>query len=107
MIVTHLGNGGPLVQQQNVLAEFAGLENVILVGDFNFKPDSEQYRLTTQTYIDAWLAADTAEVNGSGWDPQDRIDHVFVSPGIHVNSARYLVGPASDHPALVVDISIP
>jgi len=32
------------------------------MGDFNFRPDSPQYRLTTATLQDGWLAAEKKEV---------------------------------------------
>lgn len=36
----HLGNGGPLIQQQTILNEIRDSANVILMGDFNFTSDS-------------------------------------------------------------------
>ena len=33
----------------------AGKENIILMGDFNFRPDTVQYQLTTRTLADSWL----------------------------------------------------
>jgi endonuclease/exonuclease/phosphatase family metal-dependent hydrolase len=100
VFVTHLGNGGPMVQQQAILREVEGKENVILLGDFNFGPDSDQYRLTTDVLDDSWLlrwpAVDkrTVDFKGQG------IDHIFVSPGTLIADARYLPGPESDHPAV-------
>ncbi|RPI32624.1 MAG: endonuclease/exonuclease/phosphatase family protein, partial [Chloroflexota bacterium] len=48
LLVTHLGNGGPMVQQEAVLQEIAALPAPLAaMGDFNFRPDTEQYRLTT------------------------------------------------------------
>jgi endonuclease/exonuclease/phosphatase family metal-dependent hydrolase len=99
VFVTHLGNGGPMVQQEAILSEVEGQENVILLGDFNFNPDSDQYRLTTELLDDSWAlqwpAADkrTAGFNGKG------IDHIFVSPGTRVSDAQYLPDAESDHPA--------
>jgi endonuclease/exonuclease/phosphatase family metal-dependent hydrolase len=40
----------------------------------------------------------------SDFAPVDMIDHMFVSPGLAVRSARYINSPQSDHPALVVEI---
>lgn len=105
IFVTHLGNDGPIVQQEAVLKEIDGLENVIAMGDFNFRPDSEQYRLTTSTLEDAWLLKWTSGVDDQGYNPTRRIDHIFVSPGTTVAEARYLTQPESDHPALVVEIA--
>jgi endonuclease/exonuclease/phosphatase family metal-dependent hydrolase len=105
VIVTHLGNGGPIVQQEAILQELDGLENVIAMGDFNFRPDSEQYALTTQTLEDAWLLRWPSGVDDTGHDPARRIDHVFLSPGLTVQEARFHTGPESDHPALIVELS--
>jgi endonuclease/exonuclease/phosphatase family metal-dependent hydrolase len=105
VFVTHLGNGGPLVQQAEILARVQGQSNVILMGDFNFRPDSEQYRLTTVDLEDAWVVQAASAENRPDFDPQRRIDHIFVSPDAHVAEARYLISRNSDHPALWADIS--
>lgn len=103
ILVTHLGNDGPMIQQQNILQMLQGKQNVIAMGDFNFKPDTEQYRLTTQTFADAWVLV------GSPLPPtlqaDHLIDHVFVSPDVPVQSVTYIDSPAADHPALVVEIN--
>jgi endonuclease/exonuclease/phosphatase family metal-dependent hydrolase len=101
--VTHLGNGGPIVQQEELLEEIAP-ENVILMGDFNFRPDTAQYRLTTKVLDDAWALRWPQGVDDEGRQFPERIDHVFVSPGTDVIAARYDTEPESDHPALVVEI---
>ena len=87
-----------------------GQENVILMGDFNFRPDSTQYERTTALLDDAWLLRWPEGVDDQGrrfdgrgaFDP--RIDHVFVSPGTAVADAYYITDPESDHPALAVEI---
>jgi endonuclease/exonuclease/phosphatase family metal-dependent hydrolase len=104
VFVTHLGNGGPIVQQEAILQELDGLENVIAMGDFNFRPDSEQYTLTTQTLEDAWLLRWPSGIDDKGHKPDRRIDHVFLSPGLNVQEARFHTGPESDHPALIVEL---
>ena len=103
VLVTHLGNDGPIVQQEAILKEIGGLENVILMGDFNFRPDTVQYQLTTATLEDAWLRVWPQGVDGEGRRFDRRIDHVFVSPGMAVGDAWYITDPESDHPALVVE----
>ncbi len=103
--VTHLGNGGPLVQQTAILERVGEQPDVILMGDFNFRPETEQYRLTTAGLVDAWPAQTEAAVSDPTFDPQQKIDHIFVSPGIKVVRTRYLVSRHSDHPALWTDIT--
>ena len=105
VFVTHLGNGGPIVQQQQVLDIIDGKRNVILIGDFNFRPDSQQYQLTTNILDDAWLVRWPGGFADQGIDPDDRIDHTFLSPGTTVEEAYYVPDPASDHPAMWTQIT--
>ncbi len=100
VFVTHLGNGGPIVQQEAILQEVRGKENVILMGDFNFRPDTDQYRMTTGLLDDSWLQKWPGGNEGQGIDPARRIDHIFVSPGTEVADSEYLPRPQSDHPAM-------
>jgi len=75
------------------------------MGDFNFRPDTEQYRLTTDVLSDSWQLSQSQPGSPSAGDFNDRIDHLFVSPGTIIIDSQYLTGPQSDHPALVTDIS--
>lgn len=102
VLVTHLGNGGPIIQQQQVLEELQGKSNVIAMGDFNFRPDTDQYALTTQTLDNAWVLA--GEPITPGLERSNLIDHIFVSPGMAIKSAEYIVSEVSDHPGLLVEI---
>ena len=74
------------------------------MGDFNFRPDTEQYALTTATWQDAWLLKWPTGIDDQGNNPSDRIDHFFISPGIIVEDIRYLNSPASDHPAVLASM---
>ena len=107
VFVTHLGNGGPIVQQEAVLKIVQGRQNVILMGDFNFRPETPQYALTTARFDDAWLRRWPEGVDDQGARPAKRIDHIFISPELQVEDARYLDGPASDHPALMAILRVP
>ena len=102
ILVTHLGNDGPLIQQQQVLGRLAGLQNVIAMGDFNFDQTTEQYAQTTLSLEDAWVSAGSPLA--AGLDMWHLIDHIFVSPGMAVHSAQYIVSPVSDHPAVLTEI---
>jgi len=103
IFVTHLGNGGPIVQQEGMLEVVGDMRNVILMGDFNFRPAEDQYALTTASFEDAYLIAQQVQED-AGFDIEDRIDHVFLSSGIEVREARYITDPQSDHPAMYVKI---
>jgi endonuclease/exonuclease/phosphatase family metal-dependent hydrolase len=102
ILVTHLGNGGPIIQQQQVLRRLTGLQNVIAMGDFNFDQTSEQYARTTQSLEDAWVSAGAPPT--TGLDMGHLIDHIFVSPGMNVQTVQYVASPASDHPALLLEV---
>ncbi len=106
--VTHLGNDGDMVQQKAILERIQGKGNVVLMGDFNFKPDTPQYQVTTGSLNDAWLEKWPSGKDDKGVRPErdgyGRIDHIFVSPGTNIADARFQFGPQSDHPSLMADI---
>jgi endonuclease/exonuclease/phosphatase family metal-dependent hydrolase len=104
--VTHLGNGGPVIQQEQFLDILEGKKNIIAMGDFNFRPDTEQYQITVDVLEDAYIKSQIKR-DGEGFDFSDSIDHIFVSPEIMVAEAEYILNPASDHPAMFAVISIP
>jgi endonuclease/exonuclease/phosphatase family metal-dependent hydrolase len=43
------------VQQQELLQTLDGKLPTIVMGDFSFRPDTDQYRLTQTRFDDAWL----------------------------------------------------
>jgi endonuclease/exonuclease/phosphatase family metal-dependent hydrolase len=104
VLVTHLGNGGPLIQQQQLLERLVGKKDVIAVGDFNFRPYEEPFHLTTGVLEDAWTAAAEQLIIPPNQDLNDRIDHIFLTPGTQVASAEYLGKGPSDHPAMLAEI---
>ena len=106
VLVTHLGNDGPMIQQQQFLARLAADTPVVAVGDFNFESDSEQYRVTTGVLDDAWMLRWPQGPEDPASTPAERIDYVFVSPGTRVSQADYVSKPCSDHPAVVAVIEL-
>jgi endonuclease/exonuclease/phosphatase family metal-dependent hydrolase len=98
VFVTHLGNSGPMLQLENMLQRIDALPNVIAMGDFNFRPPTDQYALMTATLSDCWLLKWPAGKEIPGYSPEKRIDHIFVSPGTAVLESEYALNPASDHP---------
>ena len=101
--VTHLGNGGPIIQIEQMLDLMRGREKVIAMGDFNFRPYEEQFALAVAEYDDAYSQAAQIEIPAD-FQVEERIDHVFVSPGVPVGYVEYMTQPESDHPALYVEI---
>ncbi len=105
IMVTHLGNDGPLPQLEDILGTLDTQQNIVLMGDFNFEPATDQYRRITAVLNDAWIRAGSPAPSGASWDAAQRIDHVFVTPQVGVVDAQYvLTPPMSDHPTLVVDV---
>jgi len=101
--VTHLGNRGPIFQIRQMLDLMRGQDNVIAMGDFNFRPYEEQYALTIAEYDNAYDHAEEKKAPDS-LDIEERIDHVFVTPGTPIQYVEYLPKGESDHPALYVEI---
>ncbi|HMB25007.1 MAG TPA: endonuclease/exonuclease/phosphatase family protein [Anaerolineales bacterium] len=104
VFVTHLGNGGPIFQLEQMLTRIRGLDNVITMGDFNFEPATDQYALMTQTLDDSWLLKWQGGKEIPGLPSDERIDHIFTSPGTSVLESEYGTSPASDHPYLYTAI---
>ncbi len=104
IFVTHLGNDGPLTQLENLLVRVQGLENVVAMGDYNFRPATRQYSLVTQTLADSWLLKWPGGKDIPGYAAERRIDHIFVSPGMEISASEYVLDPASDHPYLFTEI---
>lgn len=120
IFVTHLGNyvstsvdRSQIIQQEEILQRIKGLTNVILMGDFNFRPGTEQYKITTDVLYDCWSVAtiSTVDTVPKSWEsrlPEERIDHMFVSSSLKskVNYCIFLGGTASDHPAVLSVIQV-
>jgi endonuclease/exonuclease/phosphatase family metal-dependent hydrolase len=101
IFVTHLGNDGPIFQLEDMLTRIQSLDAgqlVIAMGDFNFRPTTDQYALMTQTLADAWLLKWPGGKETPGISSEKRIDHLFVSPRLTVLESEYGRSPASDHP---------
>jgi len=92
------------ILQTDILNEASGKSNVVFMGDFNFRPATEAYNLTTDVLDDSWwLKWPTGEDN-LGYNNSRNIDHIFVSPGTTISDCQYIWDPQSDHPAYWADI---
>ena len=88
--------------------------HAILLGDYNKKPDGEPHRVVAASFTNAWEAwrAEVAARGGSepaGPADRDRIDHIFLSAGIVVVEAGYVLPPdsATDHPVRWARLAFP
>jgi endonuclease/exonuclease/phosphatase family metal-dependent hydrolase len=129
VVNTHLAHGsgaGPAAQRLQQLAPLlpwtlaqAGGGPSILIGDFNHRPDAEEYaRIRAAGYRDAWedgVAAGTARGRLDGITKgSSRIDYIFYIPGgvldlvwIENVDTRVLIGTqASDHNPLVAAFAV-
>ncbi|RVX42663.1 endonuclease/exonuclease/phosphatase family metal-dependent hydrolase [Nonomuraea polychroma] len=82
-------------------------EPVVLAGDLNARPDAPEIRALSETLTDAWPRAG----RGDGYTypatgPNARIDYVFTSPDVRVESAAVVQSDASDHLPLFVDLLV-
>jgi endonuclease/exonuclease/phosphatase family metal-dependent hydrolase len=93
---------------------------VVLTGDFNDRPGFAGYRTLAAQLLDAELASHTRNeggditFNGFGHDvePGNKIDYIFVSPGVDVLAHRVLTDRpqglyASDHYPVAAELQLP
>ena len=104
--VTHTFGGvsAKSILQTDVLNEASGKSNVIFMGDFNFRPFSEPYNLTTEALDDSWWVKWPTGVDDQGNSNTNNIDLIFLSPGTTVLDCQYITDPQSDHPAYWAEI---
>ena len=93
-----------MILQNDILDASSGKSNVVFMGDFNFRPFTEPYNLTTAVLDDSWWVKWPTGVNNLDENNSRQIDHIFLSPGISVTDCEYIIDPQSDHPAYWVDI---
>ncbi|MFW9906004.1 MAG: endonuclease/exonuclease/phosphatase family protein [Candidatus Thorarchaeota archaeon] len=109
VFVTHLGNGGPIIQQEVIIDEVNRKSNVILIGDFNFRPNTPQYNVTTAVLNDSWLIAGDTGIeflDDLEYNISQSLDHIFVSPNTSVSECHYIVSKESDHPTMWATIEL-
>ncbi|GAB6158395.1 hypothetical protein JCM39194_15950 [Desulfotomaculum varum] len=105
---THLGlNEQERLQQAEEILRIVTRTNrpVILVGDFNDRPDSPVYNLITSVLQDAAGSGEGAATYPAG-QPTERIDYVFISPAWQVLASFPMQANASDHLPLAVDLQL-
>ncbi|MHA2424909.1 MAG: endonuclease/exonuclease/phosphatase family protein [Candidatus Thorarchaeota archaeon] len=93
-----------MILQNDILEMSTGKSDVVFMGDFNFRPFTEPYNLTTAVLDDSWWVKWPTGVDVMGENNSRRIDHIFLSSGTVVSDCDYVTDPQSDHPAYWVDI---
>jgi endonuclease/exonuclease/phosphatase family metal-dependent hydrolase len=93
-----------MILQNDILEASSGKSDVIFMGDFNFRPNTEPYNLTISVLDDSWWVKWPTGMNSLGENNSREIDHIFLSPGTIVSDCQYVTDPQSDHPAYWADI---
>ncbi len=90
-----------------ILREWGGRRPAILVGDFNARPGWRQLdELLAAGWLDAWDQAGVGPgYTSNAADPQYRIDYIFQTTDLATVDAGVIISQASDHFAVVADIT--
>lgn len=110
VVATHLDNpagaDGPRSAQLEQLVGILAIDRpTIVAGDFNMTPDDPLIeRLVGTGLVDA--AAEAGALDGTSEDGR-RIDYIFVSPEIAVQSVEVIDSDASDHRPVVATLELP
>ncbi len=104
------GSGASQLAHTMVMLNLASTkDNVILLGDFNWREDSAYYALVNATYLDTWRVRWPSGIDTiNGVTMLETIDHIFISDSVFtVDIATYIPEPESqtDHPAYWTEIS--
>lgn len=112
----HSGQGSDILKAQTEeLVDIAGRRDVtqILVGDFNFLNEREIYSVVADEYRDLLKEiGEDAETAGfeAGWGPL-RLDYIFSSGVVEMNSGRRITYEASpypsDHYPIIANVAVP
>ena len=116
VISTHLqpGSGGTddTVVQSTELAELMtaaqrGGAIVVAGGDLNLTPGSDAWAELTATGFEDSLAAARPLYTARSEDPDEEIDHLFVTPGVVAQNPRVVATLLSDHLPVLVNLTLP
>ena len=96
-------------QIATILREWGGRQPAIMAGDFNARPDWRQIgELEAAGWVDAWDVAGKGEgFTANSADPKYRIDYIFYTPDLVAVDAGVIQSQASDHFAVVADLTRP
>lgn len=80
---------------------------MVIGGDFNFRPESEEYKRITEYFYDAAVLGNNVQFTFDADKPRGRIDYIFLSKNrtLKVKEVRTVESLASDHLPLFAKIS--
>lgn len=100
-----LGRNARRVQINYISQLVHQYEHVVVMGDMNCQPDSEEFQILTK---DAGLFAPSSNLNTfPSWNPTRKLDHILVSPSLIVESINVLNVACSDHLPISMEIVVP
>jgi endonuclease/exonuclease/phosphatase family metal-dependent hydrolase len=109
---THLQHNSQVERLAQIAAIRAILddvdESVVVLGDLNATPDSQEIANLTDDLVDAWVTAGVGD--GFTYDaatPHARIDYVMSSGDVVARTAAVVTSDAADHLPVVVDLGLP
>lgn len=107
VLVVHFGLN-PDEQENAVKAILENIESkkCILMGDFNVPPTSEVLLPIREKMVDTATLMTDAGLSWPSDNPKLKIDYIFVSPDMKINSAKVLPVIASDHRPHVAEIEL-
>jgi endonuclease/exonuclease/phosphatase family metal-dependent hydrolase len=90
-----------------ILEEWGSQTPAVLMGDFNARPEWEQIGMITSAgWVDTWAEAGSGDgFTSNAADPQYRIDYIFHTSDIRATDVGVFQSTASDHFAVVADLS--
>ncbi len=100
-----LGRKARLVQMNYVSELVRQYDHVVVMGDMNCQPDSEELQALIKN---AGLTAPAGGLNTfPSWNPTRKLDHILVSPSLIVENVNVHNVVCSDHLPISMDIVIP
>ena len=94
-------------QLATVIEEWADRRPAVLVGDLNARPGWRQVEeLLEAGWVDSWADAGSGDgFTSNAADPRYRIDYVFHTPDLTTVAVEVIASQASDHFAVVADLT--
>lgn len=107
----HQGAGDGSLAQAREIADFAAdrvsdRRPVVIGGDFNLEPGDDAWQALRRAGFNDALAKARPLPTSPADDPQDQIDHVFVTPGVRAVRPAAVDSELSDHLPVVVTLRV-
>ena len=94
-------------QINTILEQWGGQAPAVLMGDFNARPDWAQIDMIASAgWVDAWAEAGSGDgFTSNSADPRYRIDYIFHTSDMTATDVGVFQSTASDHFAVVADLT--